>query len=109
MIPDGPASPGSLPSLRGFQRQIEALYADRDRARGVDGTFVWFVEEVGELARAVKRRDPENLKVEFSDALAWLATLASLLGVDLAEAASRYLSGCPRCASSPCACPPRRT
>jgi NTP pyrophosphatase (non-canonical NTP hydrolase) len=92
-------------TLAGFQRRIEALYGERDKARGLDRTFVWFVEEVGELARALHRRDRKNLVEEFADCLAWLTTLASMAGVDMAEAASRYRDGCPRCRATPCSCP----
>ena len=94
--------------IREFQRKIEELYLERDRARGRDGTFVWFVEEVGELARALARPrddDGKNLREEFADVLAWLATLASIAGVDLEAAAhEKYARGCPKCHASPCAC-----
>jgi NTP pyrophosphatase (non-canonical NTP hydrolase) len=99
-----PALPGPHRTLGTFQRHIEAIYGERDAARGVAGTYMWFAEEVGELARAIRRGDPANLREEFSDVLAWLATLASLAGVDLEEAAARYAGGCPRCGAIPCAC-----
>ena len=70
-----------------LQRRIEAIYGERDRRRGLYETFAWLVEEVGELARALHAGDPANLREEFADVLAWLATLASLAGVELAEAA----------------------
>lgn len=91
-----------------FQRRLRALYEERDRARGRDATFAWFVEEVGELSRALRRGDPANLDEEFSDALAWLVSLATLAGVDMEKAAARYSAGCPRCANTPCGCPARR-
>ena len=95
---------GSAPlTVRELQRRIEAIYGERDRARGVERTFVWFAEEVGELARAILGRDERNLREEFADVLAWLSTLASMLGVDLEEAAGKYGAGCPRCAATPCA------
>lgn len=91
-----------------FQRLIEGIYFERDSARGRDGTFVWFVEEVGELARALARPAPDgvkNLREEFADVLAWLSTLASIAGVDLESAAAeKYQGGCPKCRSTPCAC-----
>ena len=90
-----------------FQERIERLYLPRDRERGMQGTFLWFVEEVGELARALRGDDRENLREEFADVFAWLATLASLAGVRLGEAARRYRQGCPRCGAAPCACPRR--
>jgi NTP pyrophosphatase (non-canonical NTP hydrolase) len=88
-------------TLREFQRQIDATYGARDRARGVDGTFRWLVEEIGELARALRDRDPRRLEEEISDVLAWTVTVASLCGVDVDRAA-----GCPKCGAVPCACQP---
>ncbi len=85
-------TPGIDPfeGLAAFQRQIEKLYFDADNERGWEKTFVWFVEEVGELARALHRNDQENLAEEFADVAAWLVSLASLRGVDMAEAAKKY-------------------
>ena len=88
-----------------FQQLIERIYYERDSARGLAGTHMWFMEEVGELTRALRRDDREHLAGEFADVLAWLATLASIAGVDLqAAAAAKYAEGCPRCHSAPCAC-----
>ena len=89
-----------------FQALIESLYYERDKARGVDGTALWFVEEVGELVRAMRRREKDNLEEEFADVYAWLATLASLHGLDLeANGRQKYAEGCPRCKATPCGCP----
>lgn len=99
------AGRGDPATIAGFQRAIEAAYLARDRRRGLAGTFVWFTEEVGELARAIKKGERENLREEFGDVLAWLCSLASLAGVDLADAASVYVRGCPACHASPCGCP----
>jgi NTP pyrophosphatase (non-canonical NTP hydrolase) len=90
--------------LKAFQQEIERIYLARDKARGWERTFVWFVEEVGELARAMHRGDEEGLLEEFADVAAWLATLASIKGIDLGEAARKYSKGCPRCRSTPCTC-----
>lgn len=93
--------------VREFQDRIEAIYLERDSARGNLGTFAWLVEEVGELSRAIRRQERGNLEEEFGDCFAWLASLASMNGVDLAEAAGKYANGCPRCHGTPCACPMR--
>jgi NTP pyrophosphatase (non-canonical NTP hydrolase) len=89
-----------------FQRLIEAVYFERDSARGLPGTYMWFAEEVGELTRALRRgADREHLEGEFADVLAWLSTLASIAGVDLEAAVrAKYGQGCPRCSATPCAC-----
>ncbi len=89
----------------GFQAKIEAIYLARDAARGIDGTTLWFVEEVGELVRAIRRKERSNLEEEFADVYAWLVTLASLHGVDLEKVArAKYAQGCPRCKRTPCGC-----
>lgn len=92
-------------NLDHFQSLIEDTYLERDTERGIEGTFMWFTEEVGELARAIKGGDRDNLHEEFADVLAWLSTLASLSGIQLSEAAARYSGGCPKCDSIPCDCP----
>lgn len=96
--------------LAELQRIIVATYGERDRARGRDGTFRWLVEEVGELARALRTGEARSLAEEFSDVLAWTVSLAALCGIDADAAAARYAGGCPKCAAVPCVCPvePRR-
>ncbi len=89
-----------------FQALIERIYYQRDSARGLAGTHMWFCEEIGELTRALRRNKREELEGEFADVLAWLATLASMSGIDLEAAArKKYEQGCPRCHAAPCACP----
>jgi NTP pyrophosphatase (non-canonical NTP hydrolase) len=90
-----------------MQDVVRRTYLARDAERGVDGTFRWFVEEVGELARALRDGDAAALEHEVGDCLAWLCSVASLAGVDLEQAARRYADGCPRCRSLPCECPSR--
>ena len=87
-----------------FQRNIEKTYYDRDSARGMGGTFMWFIEEVGELSTALREEDREALKGEFADVLAWLCTVASLAGISMEEAIRKYANGCPRCHKMPCDC-----
>jgi NTP pyrophosphatase (non-canonical NTP hydrolase) len=73
-----------------FQAKIDLIYGDKDRARGLEGTFLWFHEEVGELTRAVRRgHDQENLEEEFADVLAWLVSTATIVGVDMEKAVQR--------------------
>jgi NTP pyrophosphatase (non-canonical NTP hydrolase) len=100
--------PGGRAPAGSFQRLIEDIYFDRDYARGSDKTLLWFCEEVGELVRAVRRggKDRDNLEEEFGDVFAWLATLASIHGIDLeAIGRKKYGAGCPRCLATPCSCP----
>ncbi len=92
-------------TLTQLQQLIRDTYGAKDSRRGVEGTFMWFMEEVGELAAALREGTPEERAAEFADVLAWLATLANTVGVDL-EAAMRakYGGGCPGCGQSPCRC-----
>ena len=87
-----------------LQATIERTYGDRDRARGIPATVAWIAEEVGELAQAVRKGTRDQQLHELGDVLAWVASLANQLDLDLDEALARYRSGCPRCAASPCAC-----
>lgn len=93
--------------IRELQETMRDTYFERDAARGRDGAFRWLTEEVGELARALRTGDRDNLIHEFGDVLAWLTSLANLEGVDLEEAAARYAGGCPRCGLRPCGCESR--
>jgi NTP pyrophosphatase (non-canonical NTP hydrolase) len=87
-----------------FQSLMARTYGARDRARGTAASVAWLVEEVGELAQAVRKGDDEARLHELGDVLAWLASLADQLGLSLETAAARYATGCPRCATRPCRC-----
>lgn len=76
--------------IREFQRLISERYEKRDRERGVPATFLWFIEEVGELATALASRDQTNTEEEFADVFAWLCTLANISNVDLEKACDKY-------------------
>lgn len=92
-------------TLAELQDVIERTYGTRDRARGIPASVAWIAEEVGELAQAIRKGTRDAQLHELGDVLAWVASLANQLGVDLTAAVSRYENGCPRCASIPCACP----
>jgi len=80
-------------TLAGFQKYIFDKYEKVDRARGTPKTFLWFIEEVGELATALNGNDHANVVEEFADVLAWLCTLANINDVNLAAAVSRKYLG----------------
>mgnify|MGYP003870250177 CR=1 FL=1 len=91
--------------LREFQEHMRGLYGAKDAARGRDGTFMYLIEEVGELAEACREPASHDLPGEFADVLAWLTSLANLHGIDLADAASaKYPVTCPACRAKPCIC-----
>ena len=117
--PNRLAQPGV--SIEAFQKLIREMYFEKDVARGVPATFMWLLEEVGELSTALRETSPKeaqripstefekrrkNLKAEFADVLAWLATIANVAEVDLGAAiADKYGSGCPGCQDFVCVCP----
>jgi NTP pyrophosphatase (non-canonical NTP hydrolase) len=92
----------TLPEL---QQLIRKIYGEKDERRGVEGTFMWFMQEVGELATAMRGGSVEEQMLEFADVLAWLTTLANAAGIDLDTAVRRkYGTGCPGCGQTPCVC-----
>ena len=76
--------------IKEFQGIISEKYEKRDRERGIPATFMWFVEEVGELATALSGDDQANKEEEFADVFAWLCTLANISDVDLEKACTKY-------------------
>jgi NTP pyrophosphatase (non-canonical NTP hydrolase) len=91
--------------LAALQDLMVRTYGDRDRERGVDATIAWLTEELGELARAVRKGTRADQLHEIGDVLAWVASLTAQLGLSLEDAAARYAGGCPVCGASPCRCP----
>ncbi len=69
---------------------IREKYGKRDRERGTPATFMWFIEEVGELATALAGDDHANKEEEFADVFAWMCTLANINDVDLEKACEKY-------------------
>src|SRR6476660_4958927 len=92
-------------SLSDLQSLIRTMYSSKDEARGIDGTFMWLMEEVGELAAALREGQPQEQAREFADVLAWLATIANVAGIDLEQAVlDKYGRGCPGCGHLVCQC-----
>ena len=90
-----------------FQNLIKQLYIKRDKERGLYKTFIWLIEEVGELATLIKSKEmlKEKFKDELADIIAWTISLANLLEIDIQEALiNKYPYKCRKCKSSPCKC-----
>ena len=93
-------------TLEEFQQLIRHMYMKKDVARGIDGTFMWLMEEVGELAASLRNGTRVEQATEFADVLAWLCTIANVAGVDLTQAViEKYGAGCPGCGQFVCTCP----
>lgn len=90
--------------IHAFQDVIRRTYLEKDRARGIPATYLWFIEEVGELATALREGSHAEQAGEFADVLAWLMTLANLAGVDMEQALAKYAQGCCGCGTVPCSC-----
>lgn len=88
-----------------FQQLMRDLYAENDKRRGAPATMLWLVEEVGELAEAIRRDDRENIREELADCFAWIGALANLYDIDLEEVfCIKYPDSCPTCGRKPCIC-----
>ncbi len=99
------SEPPAAISLAQFQTLIREMYYEKDAARGVEGTFMWLMEEVGELAAALRDGSQDECREEFADVLAWLTTIANVVGVDLTDAVlQKYGQGCPGCGQWVCNC-----
>lgn len=81
--------------LREVQNLVERLYGPADRERGIPATVAWLAEELGELAQAVRKGTPAQQLHELGDVLAWLASLANQLDLDLDDAINRYATDPP--------------
>ena len=81
-------------TIASFQDHIRQKYYATDVERGTPKTFMWLIEEVGELSTALNENtDRANIEEEFADVVAWLCTLANINDVDLAAViAKKYLS-----------------
>ena len=75
-------------TIKDFQQLIAKRYQKRDNARGTPKTFMWFIEEVGELATALADEiaSKKQKEEEFADIFAWLCTLANINDVDIEKA-----------------------
>jgi len=98
------SSPSEV-SFREFQGLIRNMYHEKDVARGIEGTFMWLMEEVGELATSLREGTREEQAAEFADVLAWLTTIANVAEIDLTAAVrEKYGGGCPGCGRFICTC-----
>ena len=92
-------------SIKEFQKMMEEIYYNRDIERGGLKTMLWMVEEVGELAEAIRKNDFEKIGEEMADVFAWLASLANIYNVDLErEVLRKYPNRCIKCGEKPCRC-----
>jgi NTP pyrophosphatase (non-canonical NTP hydrolase) len=90
-----------------FQDLIKDLYLQNDLNRGVKSTFIWLIEEVGELATLLNSSDIDKKKVseELADIIAWTISIANLIDIDMEKALfDKYPNKCKKCSSSPCKC-----
>lgn len=85
-----------------FQTLMSEMYAHNDRRRGGKATMLWLVEEIGELAEAIRREEPKNIEEELADCFAWIGALANLYGVNLEGAfLKNILESAPPAGKSP--------
>ncbi len=73
-------------TIRYAQELMRKYYFERDSKRGLHATFTWFIEEVGELAESLLSKDKNSIAEEIADVLAWLLSIANIVGIDVSEA-----------------------
>jgi len=94
-------------NISDFQDLIKKLYYQKDLNRGIKNTFIWLIEEIGELATLLNSQniDKEKISEELADIIAWTVSIANLIEIDMEKALlSKYPSNCKKCDSSPCKC-----
>jgi NTP pyrophosphatase (non-canonical NTP hydrolase) len=78
-----PIVQAALPAVRSLQSAALTIYGRLE----ADRALVWTMEELGELAQAVRRQEgPARLEEELGQLTAWMLCLANILGVELAAA-----------------------
>ena len=93
--------------LSDFQNLIKDLYLQNDKERGIRSSFIWLVEEIGELATLINSKNIDKIKVteELADVIAWAISIANILDIDIEKALyDKYPNQCKKCSSSPCKC-----
>jgi len=93
--------------IKDFQENILNIFGERDKKRGLSGSFNHLVEEIGELSQALRKKDKIYIEKEFSDVFAWLCTCANLSNINIEEILKRYIKKCPNCQKEKCKCPER--
>lgn len=95
-------------TIHEFQELMKKTYIHRDKHRGIYGTLLWMISEIGEFTSAVLEKDQKEAAEEAADIFAWLCSVCNLFGIDLAKASfEKYGKGCPRCHHIPCLCQTR--
>jgi NTP pyrophosphatase (non-canonical NTP hydrolase) len=90
--------------IREAQELIVKAYGAKDRNRGTAGTFMYLVEEIGELSTALREEGPEERASELADVLAWTFSVAGLEGIDLEQAFLKKYKLCRSCGQDVCSC-----
>ena len=91
--------------IKEFQDRIKKNFFHKDSRRGPEKTYLWLMEEIGELSQAILENDKQNIAEELSDVAAWIFSLANIYGIDLDSAMQdKYPDTCKVCHSSPCIC-----
>ena len=99
-----------------FQNLMKELYYNSDKERGINGTFLWLIEEIGEFSETLRHylfEKEKDKKIEYkkkigeeiADIIAWLSSIANLLEIDMEKVLfEKYPNRCKKCNSKPCIC-----
>ncbi len=79
--------------LHEIQKRVWELVGEKDRMVGEMFLFSVLVEEIGELAEALRKKDKEGVSEELADVMFMVMSIANQFEVDLeARLVEKYLS-----------------
>ena len=90
-----------------FQALLKKLNIRKDLNRGINSTYIWLIEEIGELATLLNAQELDEKKIseELADVIAWTISIANILNIDIEKALdTKYPNKCKKCNFSPCNC-----
>lgn len=99
-------------SLSRWQREMDFMYGDHNRERGISyvtGRLDDELVEVMALEHFAPRLKSDELRsqriLELADLTAWTLGIGNVLGIDVQEVVEeRYGDGCATCSAMPCVC-----
>lgn len=94
-------------SLEDWQDMFRRIYGSINKTVWQKGVFLHFLEEIGEISKAFRLREKQNLQDEIADAFAWLMAFSNKLEFKLEDIIYKTYPGkCDVCRKEKCECPP---
>ncbi|MFW9997256.1 MAG: MazG nucleotide pyrophosphohydrolase domain-containing protein [Candidatus Odinarchaeota archaeon] len=98
-------------TLYGWQLMFKKIYGNVNRVQSIEQIGFHLMEEIGEVAKEIRRSNTEELKDELADVFAWIMGLIlkceDLLAKEILSSKllwDRYPNSCHECEANPCTC-----